>query len=134
MVVAAAIFMAACGGSDGTPSSPTTAGPTTESFELQVPPGGAAFYSFTMSAAGTVTIDLQAVQASLEPPPIDTALTVGVGVPSGEGCAVTESMDVTPALTSQFSTSRGAGIFCVDVADPGTLTQPVLAQLRFTHP
>ena len=37
--------------------------------------------------------------------PLAIHLRVGVGIPSGEGCSVTESVDVLPSLTPQLTTT-----------------------------
>ena len=65
--------------------------------------------------------------------PLAIHLRVGVGIPSGEGCSVTESVDVLPSLTPQLATTLPAGIHCVSVEDVGEVTGTVVASVRFTH-
>jgi hypothetical protein len=122
-----------------TTTAATTATPTPVdgftpiTFDLTVPPGGVSFYSFTISTAGAAIVDLASVQTTARGPATPTVLRLGVGVPRGEGCAVTQSVDVGPALTSQLKALLPVGIFCISVADTGALTAPVLATVRFIH-
>ena len=128
-----------CSACDKSPTSPTststtTTTATTQVFEVTVPPGGASFYSISLSQATQVSVTLASVQRSTKVTPLTTTLLLGIGIPAGEGCAVSESVAVAPTLTTQLTSSRSAGIFCVNVADAGTLTTPVLAVVRVTHP
>ena len=65
--------------------------------------------------------------------------TIGPGptkmrhTPAGEGCTVTDSMDVTPALTPQLSATLAAGIHCVSVTEIGQVPGTVIASVRFNH-
>lgn len=116
-------------------SSSTTASvtPTSEFFEATLAPGGSTFYSFTESTAGSVAVTL----ASVVPPGLTGALStpikVGLGTPVGEGCTVTDSVDMAPALVPQFTVSMAAGVHCLWVGDAGQLTSTVIASVRFTH-
>jgi hypothetical protein len=95
--------------------------------------GGARFYSFTLTTAGTVTALLASV-TSTTGVPVSSALELGVGIPAGTGCEPSATQVVTAALLSQLSTSLPTGTFCLRVADTGRLAGPVTFAVRFTHP
>lgn len=127
---------AACGSSPTSPSSTTsttTSTTTSYNFEATLAPGETTFYSFKVTTAGAVTVTLASIVRPSQFSPVPVHMRVGLGIPAGEGCAVTESVDVTPALTAQISTTREAGIFCVSVADIGELTGTVITSVRYTH-
>lgn len=126
---------AACGSSPTSPTSTTSSSsPTTENFELLIPPQSDRFYSFSVSQAGDVKVGLMSVTLVPSPAAWSTVLRVGVGVPAGEGCAVTDAVDVAPALMPQLTVSASTGIHCIDVADPGTLPSAALVAVRYSHP
>lgn len=61
-------------------------------------------------------------------------LSLGIGTPSGFGCAATSTVDTTPGLTAQLiSASSPAGIYCVNVSDAGGLTGDVTFVIRIVH-
>jgi hypothetical protein len=131
-----AAVAAACG--DDTATSPTdtdtTATGTTVTYTGTIDVGGSRFYSFTNSAAGSVTAFLASVTAPDTRLPVPAPLEVGVGTPAGTDCATTTTQVVSPSLVSQMSVSLAAGVFCLRVADAGELTAPVTFAVRFTHP
>ena len=131
-----AAVTAACG--DDTATSPTdtdTAATATQvTYTGTIDVGGSRFYSFTNSAAGSVTAFLASVTAPDTRLPVSTALEMGVGVPAGTDCATTTTQIVSPSLASQMTVSLAAGVFCLRVADAGELKAPVTFAVRFTHP
>lgn len=131
-----ATLTAACG--DDTATSPTdtdtTATATSVTYTGTIDAGGSRFYSFTNSAAGSVTAFLASVTAPDTRLPVSAPLEIGVGVPAGTDCATTTTQIVSPSLASQMTVSLAAGVFCLRVADAGALKGPVTFAVRFVHP
>lgn len=127
------------GACDDAPTSPTTTTttPTTSNvvFEGTLDRDESRFYSFSLSQTGTVSVNLASLNLVGHREALGVPVRVGVGVPQGEGCADTESLEMTPALVSQMSTtSLGTGIHCVSVTDVGQLPGPTTFLIRFTYP
>ena len=131
-----AAVTAGCG--DDTATSPTdtdtTPTGTTVTYSGTIDVGGSRFYSFTNSAAGSVTAALASVTAPDTRLPVPAPLEVGVGIPAGTDCATTTTQVVSPSLVSQMTVPLAAGVFCLRVADAGELKAPVTFAVRFTHP
>ena len=129
-----ALLIAGCDETSTAPSS-TASTPTrsTESFEITLARGDSMFYSFTAGSAGTVNVTLASVVQQGRAAALLTPLHIGLGTPEGEGCAVTDSLEATPALTPQLSVTMAAGIHCVSVADVGQIPGAVIAAVRFSH-
>jgi hypothetical protein len=128
--------VSACG--DDTPTSPSdssaTAAPVTEVFTGTLLTGGTSFFSFNVSQGGTVKVML-ATTNSEAGQPLAPSLKLGVGVPAGLGCGVSNSVTATAALSSQISSFLAAGTYCVDLSDPGnSLTQTINFNVRIVHP
>ena len=125
-------------GPSGTSSSGTTAtttiAPSTESFEATLVPGGSTFYSFSVATAGSVAVTLASVVQVGRPAAVTTPMRIGLGTPAGEGCAVSDSVNASAALTPQLVVALTADIHCVSLADAGQLTAPAIVSVRFTHP
>jgi hypothetical protein len=129
------LSLAGCGNS-GTTTSPsaTTTTSSTEYFTGTLSPTTSQFYSFTVNTAGAVTVTLASTSTARIGAAASARLSLGLGTPSGFGCAPTQSADVTPGLNAQLSTaSSAAGIYCVDVADPGDLATDVTFVIRIVH-
>ena len=124
---------AACG--DDTPVAPTTTFPTatTEVYSGSLAAGGSGFYSFSVAAAGSVSITFASlIDASGRI--LNTPLTMGMGVPAGEGCSVTTSVTASPSLSAQLTNSATISIYCVQLSDAGRLTAPATFGVRIVHP
>jgi hypothetical protein len=130
-----AVLTVACG-DDASPTSPTDTTPvaTSVTYAGTLDVGASRFYSFTNTAAGSVTAFLASVTSPDTRLPIGAALELGIGVPAGTGCATTTTQVVAPGLVSQMTVSLAAGVFCLRVADAGELRAPVTFAVRFTHP
>jgi hypothetical protein len=125
---------AGCSKSDTAPTSstPTT---LTEIIVGTLEVRGSNLYGFNVTTAGTVTVTLASVTAGALGLPTGAAVGVGLGtVISETECTVTSSTNLTAALTPQISTSMTTGPKCVQVSDPGTLTDPVNFAIRLVHP
>jgi hypothetical protein len=112
----------------------TTASAVTATFEGTVDAGGASFYSFTASQAGTVSITLASLSLPGLPAALSVPMQLGVGTPAGIGCTVDASADALPGLTPQFTTTVSSGIHCVNLADLGRLPASAHFAIRFTYP
>jgi len=123
-------------GDDESATAPTTTTPTvtTVTYTGTIDPGGSRFYSFTNSAAGSVTAFLASVTPADGRVPLALALELGIGIPAGTGCATTTTQVVAPGLATQMTASLAAGVFCLRVADAGELRGPISFAVRFSHP
>ncbi len=109
----------------------TTGGPLTFTGTLAV--RGQRFYSFTLSTTRTVRITLERLQTLTETAST-AALALGLGVPSGTGCALSHSIVVAASDEPQFNESLAAGIYCTQLADPGNLIDAVEFSVRIEFP
>ena len=136
LAIAAVATLAVACGDEGSPTSPTDTTPVTASvtYAGTLDVGASRFYSFTNSAAGSVTAFLASVTVTDTRLPLAVPLELGIGVPAGTGCATTTTQVVAPGLVSQMTVSLAAGVFCLRVADAGELRAPVAFAVRFTHP
>ena len=136
LLIAALTVLAAGCGDDDSATAPTTTTPTvsTVTYTGTLDAGGSRFYSFTNTAAGSVTAFLASVTAADGKLPLALPLEIGIGVPAGTGCATTTTQVVAPGLATQMTASLAAGVFCLRVADAGELRGPVSFAVRFSHP
>ena len=123
-----AILAAACGGGTSTatsPSAPTR--PAVENWSSVLAPGGTSSRSFTVEAAGTISVTMSSAGATLG---------LGVGLPrvTGGGCRLGVSVTTGGGSTPQIATQADAGQYCVQVFDLGTLTDPVPFAVKIDHP
>jgi hypothetical protein len=134
-IVMMALLSTGCGSSGNTTSpSSATATSSTEYFIGTLSPATSQFYSFTVNAAGAVSVTLASTSTARIGPAGTAHLLLGLGTPSGFGCALTSSADVAPGLNAHLSTpSSGTGIYCVNIADPGDLATEVVFVVRIVH-
>jgi hypothetical protein len=127
--------LAAACGSDNSTVAPTatTTTPTTELYSGTLAAGSAGFYSFNVSTAGTVNITFASL-TDANGRPFLTPLTIGLGVPAGEGCGVTRSVTAPPGLVAQLSSMAAVSTYCVQLSDAGALTAPANFGVRIVHP
>jgi hypothetical protein len=133
--VCAALLLGACAGTSGTGTSPSAVAAdatVTEPFSAVVPVSGAVFYSFTIAQYGNVAVTLTGITGDQLPD--DVGLAIGIGQPSGITCSAASVTTVTPGDTAQVTGAWGPGVFCVRVADPGTLIAPVGFSAVVAHP
>jgi hypothetical protein len=114
-------------------SSAVTATTSTDYFTGTLTPGGSAFFSFTVSSAGTAEVTLASTTMANIGPATPLALRVGLGTPLGEACSTVRTIDTVPGLEAQLLNSLGAGIYCVNVADIGAVKGSVLFAVRIVH-
>lgn len=128
-------LMAACSDSptapDDTAADTATVSPTV--FEGTIGQNESKFYSFTVSQSGSVTAYVASLTLVGHREALAVPVRIGVGRPQGEGCAVTESMETSPALVTQLTTTLGTGIYCMNVSDMGALPGEAVFVIRFRH-
>jgi len=117
----------ACGDGNTTPTSPTTTTAMNESWSSVLAPGGTSSRSFTVNAAGTITVTMTSAGATVG---------LGVGLPRTTGGVYRLGVSVSPggSASPQIATSADAGQYCVQVFDLGTLTDPISFALKIDHP
>lgn len=106
---------------------------TTETFAGTLQPNGTSFYSFQVTQAGPVGLTLAAVQTP-GGGALATPVGIGVGIPSGTGCARSASQTTPPGLAAQLTATLNPGTYCAAVFDSGTLTGAVNFAMRIRHP
>ena len=135
-LVALSFAASACSSTTAPSEADSTITPlefTTLTFAGTLEAKGSGFYSFAVNQAGPVGLTLAAVQtpggAALSIP-----LGIGIGVPSGTGCARTVSQSTVPGLAAQMTVTLNPGTYCAAVFDTGTLTAAVNFAMRIRHP
>jgi hypothetical protein len=134
LVIATLVATCACGEDTVTPTGPSTVTISSETWSSRLAAGGSKFYSFNVSADGTVTATLVSVTSPGSGLVLSPLLEIGFGIPAGTDCAVSTTRAVTPALVAQLLASSLPGIHCIRVADPGNLGTDVNFAVRFSHP
>lgn len=116
---------------DETPT--VTTPPTTASvtWSTALATGGASSRSFKTTRRGTVSITLQTIGGSTT---LRAGLGVGIPLGDGTGCVLSRSVETTAGSTAQLELTVDAGEYCVQVYDPGTLTQPVSFTVLLVYP
>jgi hypothetical protein len=128
-VIVVAMAVAGCGGNSTTtatsPSTPTK--PSNEIWSSVLAPGGTSSRSFTVNAAGTVSVTMTSAGATVG---------LGVGLPrvTGGGCRLGVSVNASASSAPQITTQADAGQYCVQVFDLGTLTDPIPFAITIDHP
>jgi len=134
-VLLLAFLTVACGDNPTSPddTATTTAAVSPTVFEGTLDQNASNFYSFTVSQSGSITAYLASLTLVGHREALVFPVRLGVGVPKGEGCAVTVSVDTSPALVTQLTTTLGAGIYCINISDIGALPGAAAFSIRFVH-
>ena len=122
--VAAALALAACGGSSATtPTAPST----TDTFTGTIAAGGVDAHTFAVAQAGSLTVTL----TTLSP---QSTITVGLGLgqPSGATCSLI-STDNTAKMGSVEQTTLDVGSYCVAIYDLGNVQGSDTYTLTVNH-
>lgn len=141
LVLASALAGAGC--NNDNPTSPTTTDTTTptataaspsfsEDFVATVPVSGSVFYSFSVTQYGTVNAMLTDVAGAYVPSTV--TLGFGLGVPSGETCALTSSITTARSQSPQLSATYEPGVYCVMISDVGNLFSPASVAVTVAYP
>jgi len=127
------LLLGACGDNPTAPDDTETATVSPSVFEGTLDLNGSNFYSFTVSQSGSITAYLASLTLVGHREALVVPVRLGVGVPKGEGCGVTQSVDTAPALVTQLTLTLGAGIYCINVSDIGALPGAAVFSIRFLH-
>ncbi|HVZ22723.1 MAG TPA: hypothetical protein VG871_16735 [Vicinamibacterales bacterium] len=128
-VLAAAVFLAGCGGSSS-PSAPSGT-PTTETFTGTVAIGAGDSHPFTIAqSGGEVDVTLTAAGP---PPTIYEGL--GIGTYAGTTCTPISSATTLAQAgsTAQLTGVLDAGSYCVEVYDVGNQTAAATYTVTVSH-
>lgn len=130
LVLLSAFTVAGCD-EETPPTTPTPDTTKSVTWSTNVANGGATSRSFTTTRSGTVSVTLQSFAGSTT-----LAAGLGVGIPLGDGsgCVLSRSVEATAGATAQLELAVDAGNYCVQVYDPGTLTQPVGFTILLVYP
>lgn len=114
-----------------TTTATTSTDPQTFSGTLAV--RGQRFYSFTVPSTRTVRITLEQLQDGAGTASTAT-LVLGLGVPSGTGCAMLREVAAGASDAPHIDESLTTGIYCAQLTDPGSLTDAVIFSVRIEFP
>ena len=133
MLALSLVGLAGCSNDTTTPTD-TTPLTTTEVYLGTLNRGGTGFYSFNVTNSGTAALTLASLSNPATGRVLDTTLELGLGVPAGEGCNATSTMNVSPGLSAQLSSAVTTGIYCARIADIGNLGAAASFAVRIVHP
>jgi hypothetical protein len=147
LVLSAAAFGLAVGCSEpkfSLPASPTESDSTSttttavsatdpQTFTGTLIVRGQRFYSFTVPSTRTVRVTLEQLHNEAGTASAAT-LVLGIGVPSGTGCAMLREVAAGASDAPHIDESLTAGIYCTQLTDPGTLTEAVAFSVRIEFP
>ena len=134
-VLLSAVLAAGCSNNPTTTTTPTSTTSTnfTEVFTGSLAVKDSSFYSFTVLQKSNVYLMLASMTVAPPGPAVSIPVKLGLGVPAGIGCGLTQSAIVAPALTAQIGVTLDPGIYCVNIEDVGNLTFPVAFAIRIVH-
>lgn len=116
-----------------TTTTTTTSATDPQTFSGTLAVRGQRFYSFTVPSTRTVRVTLEQLQNEAGAASRDT-LVLGLGVPSGTGCAMLREVAAGSSDVPHFDESLTAGVYCTQLTDPGTLTEAVAFSVRIEFP
>jgi len=129
LTLSTSVLIAAAGCTD----LPTAATDATESpigsFSSLLTPGGSASRTYVMETPGTLSVRL----ASTTPDGVLLGLGIGIPKSSGAGCSLNFTVQTAAGPTPQVSAATAAGVYCVQLYDLGTLTEPMAFTLSLSR-
>lgn len=104
----------------------------TQVFTGTLAKSSSAFYSFTTTQTGNISLQLTSVQRG----GVNTGevLTVGLGGPRGTDCTVTSSISVAASDSMLLLASQTPGTYCVRVWDQAVIAAPVQFSVNINRP
>ena len=99
---------------------------TTVEFEGTIGPLESAKHDFTIRSDGQMTATLLSAGSA-------ETIKMGVGVPNGEACELLVEQTFTVSVMPELTGPATAGPLCVQIADDGTLTEPITYRIRVQH-
>jgi hypothetical protein len=127
------VWLALATGCSSTPISPTfpAYATVTRFFSGSLGPGAASgVFTFSTKFDGAARVTLGSVTSSATGDADASALALSLGKPSGATCSPTNTKTVAAALSGQITAVLTTGDYCITLADPGNLTQPVDFTIR----
>jgi hypothetical protein len=117
--------------SSASSSTAPTSAASTNTFSGTLAAQGAPFFSFAVSAGGTVTVNLTALS-----PAVASGVGLGIGTPNGTtSCTLmTSTAGAVASSTAQLSVTLPAGNYCAQVYDSGNLSSTTNFTIAVTHP
>jgi hypothetical protein len=100
---------------------------TTETFTSNVFPSTSAARSFTTDTTNPITLTLQSTATP------GVVLGLSVGVRDLTTCHITSTVKTAAGASAQLTINADAGVYCVIVSDPGTLTAPTSFTASINH-
>jgi hypothetical protein len=138
VLVISLLVASGCGDNATSPddtSSSTTTATSSIVYEGTLAPNGWGFYSFKPSATGLVEANLASLALVGHRDALSVPVRIGVGIPKGEGCALSQSIETAAALVTQLTAPlTTTGIYCIGIADIGALPGVAVFSIRFTYP
>jgi hypothetical protein len=128
-----ALATGGCGNNASVTTPSTATSTSSDSFAGALPLQGSSFYSFTVTTAETVSITLVSLTPNTTGAASPAVMRVGLGLPIGIGCAINNSVDTAPGLTTQLSAAVTPETYCVQISDVGNLTAPANFLIRIAH-
>jgi hypothetical protein len=108
----------------------TVTSPATESYSTLVVPKGTSSYLFKTHGRGPASATLTTTI------PSSASVGFGIGIPkaNGTGCNLNSSVVTGASDAPQLNVTVEVGDYCVQVFDPGNLTDSVSFRVSITHP
>ena len=119
--------------SDSTSTTTTASATDPQTFSGTLAMRGQRFYSFTVPSTRTVRVTLEQLENGVGTASAATVV-LGVGVPSGTGCAMLHEVAARSSDAPHIEESLTAGIYCTQLTDPGNLTEAVVFSVRIEFP
>lgn len=126
-----ALGAAGCGDDPTSNSSNTSTSPSvlvTETYTGTVAVGGAAVFSFGVTAAGNVTGTVKSIS-----PDSAVAMGLSLGIWNGSSCSVVIANDNAFVNSTVIGAASATGTLCVRAYDIGKLTATQTVELSVTH-
>jgi hypothetical protein len=135
-VGALALMAGGCGPDPSTlgPSDTTDNSVTIIVYGGPIDPGGTIRYLTTLDNDSTLQVMLAGEQLANPTRTISVPLKIDISNWDGTLCTPIVSNVVEPVLQARLQQFLKAGTYCVQVSDPGTLTQTIGTVLRISHP
>jgi hypothetical protein len=123
-----AVLGAGCGWFNGNSSTSPSSTTPTEIFTGTLLAQQSSLYTFTVTATGTVGVDLTSIG------PTSVPVGLGVGTPSGTTCLLTSSNPTAMAgSTAQITVTENPGMYCVEIYDTGKVSGSATFSITISH-
>ena len=96
--------------------------------------GGSFELTFEVPKIEFTQVTLVAIFTSDPLKPLEVPLTLKLGQPAESGCSSIVTTLTGPGFAAQQGVVLNPGVYCVEVSDPGNLTEAVSVLVRVVHP